>query len=49
LNYEKIKEQLLSRVDEIAKVIKSGKTVEIKKGTNENIQILEVTKRKVTD
>jgi len=46
LNYNEIKEQLLSNVDEIAKAIASDKIIEIKK-ERDNIQIFEIKKKKL--
>jgi hypothetical protein len=45
LNSEDIKNQLLSRVDEIVNAIMSDKTIEIRKGRNDKIQLFDVRKK----
>ena len=45
LNSEDVKNQLLSRVDEIVKAIMDDKTLEIRRDRNCNIQLFEVKKK----
>jgi len=45
LDYEELKKQLLSSVDEIARAIIADKTIEIKK-ERDTLQIFEVKKKK---
>lgn len=45
MDYEDLKKQLLSNVDEIIKAIKADKTIEIKK-ERDTLQIFEVKKKK---
>ena len=45
LDYEELKKQLLSSVDEIVKAIIADKTIEIKK-ERDTLQIFEVKKKK---
>ena len=45
LGYDDIKEQLLLRVDEIVELICDKKTIEIKIGKNDEIQLFDVKKK----
>lgn len=49
MNYEKLKEQLMLKIDEIVKTMMNGNDVEIKKDKNDNILLYELKKKKIKD
>lgn len=45
MNYDDIKKQLLARVDEIVEMIADKKTIEVKVGKNDEVQLFDVRKK----